>query len=77
MAALDWSQCPAVESNPGTRSGAWSETESGLGLSSKDAASVVQYRQTHGDYKTVDNVKKVPGIDTTKIDAGRQLPEFQ
>jgi uncharacterized protein (DUF433 family) len=23
MAALDWSQCPAVESSPGKRSGAW------------------------------------------------------
>lgn len=23
MAALDWSQCPAVESIPGKRSGAW------------------------------------------------------
>ncbi len=23
MAALDWSQCPAVESIPGRRSGAW------------------------------------------------------
>ena len=23
MAALDWSQCPAVESTPGKRSGAW------------------------------------------------------
>ena len=23
MANLDWSQCPAVESNPGKRSGAW------------------------------------------------------
>ena len=23
MAALDWSQCPAIESIPGKRSGAW------------------------------------------------------
>ena len=23
MASLDWSQCPAVESIPGKRSGAW------------------------------------------------------
>lgn len=23
MAGLDWSQCPAVESRPGKRSGAW------------------------------------------------------
>jgi len=23
VAALDWSQCPAVESTPGKRSGAW------------------------------------------------------
>ncbi len=27
MAALDWSQCPAVESVPGRRSGAWVFTD--------------------------------------------------
>ena len=28
MAALDWSQCPAVESIPGKLSGAWSTGQS-------------------------------------------------
>ncbi len=54
-----------------------SEIETALGLSSKDAAAVVQYRQDKGAYKTVDDLKKVPGIDTTKIDAAKQLIEFQ
>jgi hypothetical protein len=29
MATLDWSQCPAVESIPGKRSGAWVFKEPG------------------------------------------------
>jgi competence protein ComEA len=54
-----------------------SEIATGLGLTSKDAAAIVQYRQDKGSYKAVDDLKKVPGIDTAKIDANRQLLEFE
>lgn len=53
------------------------ELESALGISGKDAAAIVEYRAANGNYKTADDLKKVPGIDTTKIEAGRQLIEFQ
>ncbi|MDQ2843714.1 MAG: DUF433 domain-containing protein [Acidobacteriota bacterium] len=33
MASLDWSQCPAVESVPGKRSGAWVFRDTGTPVS--------------------------------------------
>jgi competence protein ComEA len=35
------------------------------------AAAVVKYRQEKGPYKSIDDVKKVPGIDAAKVDAAR------
>ena len=40
-----------------------------LGLSSKDADSVVEYRKTHGNFADAAALAKVPDIDKTKIDA--------
>ena len=39
-----------------------------LGLSDKEAAAVVTYREKHGNFKSIDDLKKVPSIDTKKID---------
>jgi competence protein ComEA len=39
-----------------------------LGLSSKDAAAIVEYRKANGNFANVDALKKVEGIDATKID---------
>ncbi len=36
------------------------------------AAAIVKYRQANGAFKSVDDVKKVPGIDTTKVDARKK-----
>jgi competence ComEA-like helix-hairpin-helix protein len=38
-----------------------------LGLSGKEAAAVVAYRQPHGDFADVDALMKVEGIDQAKI----------
>ena len=40
-----------------------------LGLSSKDADAVVEYRKTHGNFPDAAALAKVPDIDKTKIDA--------
>ena len=40
-----------------------------LGLSSKDADNVVEYRKAHGDFADAAALASVPGIDKTKIDA--------
>jgi competence protein ComEA len=35
------------------------------------AAAVVKYRQDNGPFKTIDDVKKVPGIDAAKVDGAK------
>ncbi len=39
----------------------------GLGLSEKDAQAIVAYRENHGDFKTLDQVKGVPGVDVAQL----------
>ncbi len=41
------------------------------GIASKDADAVVAYRQKNGDFKTMEDLKKVPGIDAAKLDRKR------
>jgi len=40
-----------------------------MDLTSDVAAAVVKYRQANGPFKSLDDVKKVAGIDAAKIDA--------
>lgn len=42
-----------------------------LGISEKLGDAIVQYRKDNGDFKSVDDLKKVPGIDAAKIDANK------
>jgi competence protein ComEA len=44
------------------------ELASQFGVSDKDAAAIVTYRAKNGPFKSIDDLKKVPGIDTKKID---------
>ena len=46
-------------------------------LSAKDAAAIVQYRESKGNLKTIDDLKKVPGIDPAKVESIKQQLEFQ
>ena len=47
------------------------DLESAGGLLRKEAAAVIQYREKHGRFKTLDDLKKVPGLDFRKIDTRR------
>jgi competence protein ComEA len=47
-----------------------------LDISSKSAIAIVSYRQNHGSYKTLDDIKKVPGVDAAKLDAKRDIIDF-
>lgn len=40
-----------------------------LGLTDDEAKAVVTYREKNGDFKSIDDLKKVPNIDAKKIDA--------
>lgn len=46
--------------------------ESGGGLLRSEAAAVVRYRDRHGRFKSVDDLKKVPGLDFRKIERRRE-----
>jgi competence protein ComEA len=39
-----------------------------LEITPAQADAIVKYRMDHGDYKTMDDVKKAPGLETAKLD---------
>jgi competence protein ComEA len=40
-----------------------------LEITSAQADAIVKYRTEHGDFKTVDDLKKVPGLESAKLDS--------
>jgi competence protein ComEA len=47
-----------------------------LGLAPPDAEAIVRYREEKGGFKTVEDLKKVPGLSSSKIDANKEHLEF-
>lgn len=47
-----------------------------LGVTTKDADAITEYRKTNGDFKDFDALCKVPGIDTEKLKQGRDAVSF-
>ncbi len=45
------------------------EFESGLSLRRSQAAAIIKYREDHGPFKSIEDLKKVPGVDPAKIEA--------
>jgi competence protein ComEA len=52
------------------------ELESVLLLLRKQAAAVIEYREKNGPFKSIEDLKKVPGIDPKKIDAEKDRLYF-
>ena len=48
-----------------------------LELSPESAAAIVNYRQQNGSFKTLEDLKKVPGVDSAKLDAKHDLIDFK
>jgi competence protein ComEA len=44
------------------------EIASVLEITSDQADAIVKYRMEHGDFKSVDDLKKVPGLESAKLD---------
>jgi len=63
---------PKVNVNHETAKGLQTQLE----LSEKEAQAIVDYRGNNGDFKTVDDLKKVPGLDAAKIDAKKDRLAF-
>lgn len=47
------------------------DLEAAGGLLRREAAAVIRYREQNGRFKTVDDLKKVPGLDFRKIESRR------
>jgi competence protein ComEA len=47
------------------------EIESALGMKRSQAAALIQYRTKNGPFKSIEDLKKVPGIDAAKIESKR------
>ncbi len=52
------------------------ELAAALELSDENAAAIVAYREKNGNFKDIDTLKKVPGLDAQKIDAKKDRLEF-
>jgi competence protein ComEA len=50
--------------------------ESRLSLKRSQAAAVIAYRNKNGPFRSIDDLKKVPGIDTSKVDAKKNVIVF-
>ena len=50
--------------------------ESRLTLRRSQSAAVIEYRTKHGGFKSIEDLKKVPGIDAAKIDAKKDVLVF-
>ena len=48
----------------------------GLDLTAKESEAIVQYRETKGNFKTLDDLKKVPGLDAVKVESKKDRLEF-
>jgi competence protein ComEA len=52
------------------------DLESGLELSAKASEAIVAYRAAKGSFKTMDDLKKVPGLDATEIESKKDRLQF-
>ena len=52
------------------------ELESALSLRRSQAAAVIAYRNQNGDFKSIEDLKKVPQIDAAKIEAKKDRIAF-
>lgn len=52
------------------------ELESRLSLKRSEASAILRYRKEHGDFKSIDDMLKVPGIDTAKIESKKEQLVF-
>jgi competence protein ComEA len=52
------------------------EIEAGLEISGKDAAAIVAYRGASGGYKSLADLKKVPGLDARVVESNKRRVEF-
>ena len=50
--------------------------ETRLSLRRSQAAAIIDYRTKHGPFKSMEDLKKVPGVDTAKIESKKDILKF-
>jgi competence protein ComEA len=65
---------PVTKINVNKASG--KDLQSALRLTDKQAAAIVHYREEKGPFGSIDDLKKVPGIDAAKIEANKKRLTF-
>jgi competence protein ComEA len=53
------------------------DLEKGLRLSEAQSAAVVRWREENGDFKSIKDLEKVPGIEVAKIEAAKNRLSFE
>jgi competence protein ComEA len=53
------------------------EFESILSLKRSQAAAIIAYREKHGPFKSIADLKKVPGLEAAKLDAKKDRLIFE
>jgi competence protein ComEA len=53
------------------------DLESGLTLRRSEAAAIIEYRTKNGPFQSIEDLKKVPGIDAAKIEAKKDRLTFE
>jgi competence protein ComEA len=52
------------------------DLQAGLRLTDKQAAAIIQQRESKGAFKSVDELEKVPGVDAAKIESSKNRLSF-
>lgn len=52
------------------------DLETALDIPAKSAEAIVRYREEKGDFKSLDDLKRVPDVDAAKIEARKDRLEF-
>jgi competence protein ComEA len=52
------------------------EIEAALGFTTKESEAIVLYRMKNGNYKDIDTMKKVDGVDASKVESAKAKIEF-
>jgi competence protein ComEA len=52
------------------------DLETGLELTARESEAIVSYREAKGSFKSLDDLKKVPGLDAVKIESKKDRLDF-
>jgi competence protein ComEA len=52
------------------------EIEAVLEIPAQDASAIVRWRESKGSFRTLDDLKRVPGLDAARIESNKQRVEF-